>query len=345
MDAIVVSHVSKTFKSPKKFPGFAGALKGLFTKEYTIKTAVNDISFTIAAGDIVGYLGANGAGKSTTIKMMTGILTPTHGTIRVNGMIPYEQRRKNARNIGVVFGQRTQLWWDLPLNETFTLLRDIYDVPHDEYAERFAFLNGVLGLDEFIMQPVRTLSLGQRMKADLAAALLHNPPVLFLDEPTIGLDVIVKEKVREAIRLINERYGTTIILTTHDLRDIEALCNRIIVIDQGAAVYDGSLQELKHSYGYLMHITVRLKDFQNIPEDRVAAVFDSHRHTDEFRVEKTEDAFVITCNKFVCRTSEIMQLLFASFQVEDFSVEETGIEEIVKKIYRAETVVRKGSAV
>jgi len=247
--------------------------------------------------------------------------------------VPYQKRQENARNIGVVFGQRTQLWWDLPLNETFTLLRDMYDVSQKDYEERFAFLNSVLNLNEFIMQPVRTLSLGQRMKADIAAALIHNPKILFLDEPTIGLDVIVKEKVRDAIHLINQKYHTTIILTTHDLRDIEELCSRIIVIDSGRVVYDGSLDDLKRSYGYLLNITVRIKNSKDISAEQVKKVFAHFHHTNEFNVAKTEDAFVITCNKFVCKVSDIMQRMFTSFQVEDFSVQETGIEEIVKKIY------------
>ena len=333
MEAINVSHITKEFKSPKKFPGFWGSVKGLFTREYTVKKAVDDISFSINEGEIVGYLGANGAGKSTTIKMITGILTPTSGTITVDNLVPYQKRQENARNIGVVFGQRTQLWWDLPLNETFTLLRDMYDVSQKDYEERFAFLNSVLNLNEFIMQPVRTLSLGQRMKADIAAALIHNPKILFLDEPTIGLDVIVKEKVRDAIHLINQKYHTTIILTTHDLRDIEELCSRIIVIDSGRVVYDGSLDDLKRSYGYLLNITVRIKNSKDISAEQVKKVFAHFHHTNEFNVAKTEDAFVITCNKFVCKVSDIMQRMFTSFQVEDFSVQETGIEEIVKKIY------------
>ena len=225
---IKVENLSKVFKTSKKFPGLFGSIKGLFTREYTEKKAVNNISFEIASGDIVGYIGSNGAGKSTTIKIMTGILTPTSGRVLVDGIEPYKNRQLNAKKIGVVFGQRTQLWWDLPLNESFSLLKDIYEVSEDDYKERMKFFTDVLGLDEFIMQPVRTLSLGQRMKADLAASLLHNPKILFLDEPTIGLDVVVKEKVRKAIKEIHAKYGTTIILTTHDLQDIEELCSKII---------------------------------------------------------------------------------------------------------------------
>lgn len=333
MNVISVRNVTKQFKTPKKFPGFKGAIKGLFTHEYTVKTAVNDINFDIEEGEIVGYLGANGAGKSTTIKMMTGILTPSKGKIEINGIVPYEQREKNAMNIGVVFGQRTQLWWDIPLNETYTLLKNMYDIPQKDYEERYNFLDNVLGLNEFIMQPVRTLSLGQRMKADIAAALIHNPKVIFLDEPTIGLDVVVKEKVRKAIREINRKYNTTIILTTHDLHDIEELCNRIIVIDKGSKCYDGNMKNLKEQFGYLSNITVRLQDFSNITKEQVSSLFDGMKHSDEFNIQKNENSFVITFNKKFCTVSDIMQRLFKNFQVADFVVQETGIEEIVKKIY------------
>ena len=199
---IRVENLSKDFKINKKYAGFKGAIKSFFTSEYTIKKAVDNISFEINDGEIVGYIGANGAGKSTTIKMMTGILKPTNGIVSVNGLIPYENREKNAKNIGVVFGQKTQLWWDLPISETFSLLKDIYDVSDEDFNERMSFLKEVLELDEFFLSPVRTLSLGQRMRADLAAALIHNPKVIYLDEPTIGLDVVVKERVRKAIKEI-----------------------------------------------------------------------------------------------------------------------------------------------
>ena len=265
--------------------------------------------------------------------MMTGILTPTEGKITINGIVPYEQREKNARSIGVVFGQRTQLWWDIPLNETYTLLKNMYDISDEDYEERYKFLDDVLGLSEFIMQPVRTLSLGQRMKADIAAALLHNPKVIFLDEPTIGLDVVVKERVRKAILEINKKYKTTIILTTHDLHDIEELCNRIIVIDKGQKCYDGNIQELKNEYGYLSKINLRIDEFETVSVEDVKLVFQGMNHSDEFNVEKTEEAFVITFNKKFCTVSEIMECLFKKFSVADFVVEETDIEEIVKKIY------------
>src|SRR5574344_832488 len=218
---IHVENMTKEFVTTKKYPGFKGAVKGLFTREKVRKVAVNDVSFDINKGEIVGYIGSNGAGKSTTIKMMTGILVPTKGSCTVNGLTPYEDRMENAKNIGVVFGQRTQLCWDLQLSETFQVLKEVYSVSDEDFKERMEFLNNVLSLDDFIHNTVRTLSLGQRMRADLAAALLHNPKVLYLDEPTIGLDLVVKDKIREAIKEINQKYQTTVILTTHDLGDIE----------------------------------------------------------------------------------------------------------------------------
>ena len=247
-DMIEVKHISKKFVSAKKYPGLRGAVKGLFSNEKVVKKAVDDISFSIADGEIVGYTGSNGAGKSTTIKMMTGILNPTSGECLINGVDPVKNRKENAQNIGVVFGQRTQLWWDLPLSESFSILKEIYNVSDEDYKERMEFLNRVLELDKFFSSPVRTLSLGQRMRADLGAALLHNPKVLYLDEPTIGLDLIVKDNIRDAIREINRKYNTTVILTTHDIGDIEELCSRIIIIDEGKKLYDGSLSALKEAY-------------------------------------------------------------------------------------------------
>ena len=261
---IRVENLTKEFKINKKYPGFKGAIKSFFSTEHITKRAVDDISFEINDGEIVGYIGANGAGKSTTIKMMTGILTPTSGKVTVNGITPYENREKNAKNIGVVFGQKTQLWWDLPISETFSLLKDIYDISDNDFEERMNFFKKVLGLEEFFLNPVRTLSLGQRMRADLAAALIHNPKVIYLDEPTIGLDVVVKESVRKAIKEINKKYGTTIILTTHDLNDIEELCNRIIIIDKGKKIYDGEIEGVKEKYGYLTTVEIQVKENINL---------------------------------------------------------------------------------
>ena len=328
---IKVENLSKEFKISKKYPGFKGALRSFFSTEYTIKKAVDDISFEINDGEIVGYIGANGAGKSTTIKMMTGILTPSSGRIIVDGVVPYENREKNAKNIGVVFGQKTQLWWDLPVSETFPLLKDIYGVSDGDYEERMNYFKEILGLDEFFLSPVRTLSLGQRMRADLAAALIHNPKIIYLDEPTIGLDVVVKESVRKAIKDINEKYGTTIILTTHDLNDIEELCNRIIIIDSGKKIYDGELEGVKEQFGYLTTIEIQLKDKSNIEKINFARFKD-----DDFKLNMKESKINITFNKNNISSADIIGKVMKKSKVIDFNIKETSIEDIVKKMYKNE---------
>ena len=330
---IRVENLSKEFKINKKYPGFKGAIKSFFSTEYTTKRAVDDISFVINEGEIVGYIGANGAGKSTTIKMMTGILTPTSGTVTVGGLIPYENREKNAKNIGVVFGQKTQLWWDLPISETFSLLKDIYDVSDNDFEERMKFLKDVLGLEEFFLNPVRTLSLGQRMRADLAAALIHNPKVIYLDEPTIGLDVVVKESVRKAIKDINERYGTTIILTTHDLYVIEELCSRIIIIDKGKKIYDGEIEGVKEKYGYLTTVEIQVKEEIKLDEFNE---FKDMNEDDEFNLEYKDNKLSITFNKNKISSADIIARTIKRLNVIDFTIKETSIEDIVKKMYRNE---------
>ena len=330
---IRVENLSKDFKINKKYAGFKGAIKSFFTSEYTIKKAVDNISFEIDDGEIVGYIGANGAGKSTTIKMMTGILKPTNGIVSVNGLIPYENREKNAKNIGVVFGQKTQLWWDLPISETFSLLKDIYDVSDEDFNERMNFLKEVLELDEFFLSPVRTLSLGQRMRADLAAALIHNPKVIYLDEPTIGLDVVVKERVRKAIKEINEKYNTTIILTTHDLNDIEELCSRIIIIDKGKKIYDGEINGVKEKFGYLTTVEIQIKEEINLESFNE---FNEMKDDCEFKLNFNENKLSITFNKNKISSSEIIGRVMKKLSVIDFAVKETSIEDIVKKMYRNE---------
>lgn len=330
---IRVENLSKEFKSNKKYPGFKGAIKSFFSTEYITKKAVDDISFEINDGEIVGYIGANGAGKSTTIKMMTGILTPTSGRVYVNNLVPYENREENAKNIGVVFGQKTQLWWDLPISETFSLLKDIYDVSDADFEERMRFLKEVLGLEEFFLSPVRTLSLGQRMRADLAAALIHNPQVIYLDEPTIGLDVVVKENVRKAIKEINLKYGTTIILTTHDLDDIEELCNRIIIIDKGKKIYDGEIKGVKEEYGYLATVEIQVKEEISLES---LNIFDDIYKYKDFKIDFKENKLFITFNINKISSSEIISRVMKKITVVDFAVKETSIEDIVKKMYKNE---------
>lgn len=331
---IEVKHVSKQFISNKKYPGLKGAVKGLFSTEKDVKTAVDDISFSIAEGEIVGYIGSNGAGKSTTIKMMTGILIPTEGQCRVNGIDPSRQRKENAANIGVVFGQRTQLWWDLPLSESFTILKEIYSVSDEQYKERMQFLNRVLSLEDFFTKSVRTLSLGQRMRADLGAALLHNPKVLYLDEPTIGLDLVVKDNIRQAIKEINEKYQTTVVLTTHDIGDIEELCNRIIIIDSGKLIYDGSLSNLKDTYGKKRTVSLSVYDIKTVMEADFTKKLNIP--ADKFIVEADESENIVsfTFDKHFVNVSDIISCTMEQTEVRDINIRETELAEIVKEIYR-----------
>lgn len=330
---IKVEHISKDFIAPKKYPGLKGAIKGLFSNEKVVKTAVDDISFTIDTGEIVGYIGSNGAGKSTTIKMMTGILTPTRGECLVAGIDPNRHRKENAQNIGVVFGQRTQLWWDLPLSESFTILKEIYNVSDEEYAERMEFLNRVLELPDFFDRPVRTLSLGQRMRADLGAALLHNPKVLYLDEPTIGLDLVVKDNIREAIKEINEKYQTTVILTTHDIGDIEELCSRIIIIDEGKKIYDGSLAELKDRYGTKRKVSMEIKQPEKIKELYLPKILGVGDEDCAVEFDKENSTLLVTFDKHKIQVPQVLSAVMDVVEVKDVQIQETELAEIVKEIY------------
>ncbi|GIM30281.1 ABC transporter ATP-binding protein [Clostridium polyendosporum] len=334
---IILENVCKEFKTVKKQEGLKGAFKGLFSREFTVKKAVDNMTFSINKGEIVGYIGANGAGKSTTIKMMTGILTPSSGKVIVDGIIPYENRTENAKKIGVVFGQRTQLWWDLALRETFTVLKEIYQISKEDFQYRMKFLDEVLGLDEFMATPVRSLSLGQRMRADLAASLLHNPQILYLDEPTIGLDVMVKEKVRKAIKEINKEFGTTVILTTHDLNDIEELCNRIIIIDNGRKMYDGSIEDIKSSFGYMSQVEIKVKNNDKLKSFNINELLNFSK--ENVFSEEGEGAIIVTFNKNKIPVSDIIHVVMKKCHVLDVSIKETSIEEIVKKIYRNEVNV------
>lgn len=245
MNVIEVRNLRKEFKSYSSRVGLSGAFRDLFTRNYKVLPAVDDISLNIKQGEMVGYIGENGAGKSTTIKMLTGILTPTSGSITVNGMNPHKQREEFVKTIGVVFGQRSQLWWDIAVQESFRLLKKVYKVSDEDYKNHMGHVIETLEIGPLLDKPVRKLSLGQRMRCELAAALIHNPPLLFLDEPTIGLDVLVKLKIRKFLKEINETYKTTVLLTTHDLSDIEALCERVVLLDEGKIVYDGRLDQLK----------------------------------------------------------------------------------------------------
>lgn len=328
---IYVENLRKEFKKIIKEPGFKGSVKALFKPNKEIVKAVDGISFNVPKGEILGFIGPNGAGKSTVIKMLTGILMPTSGKCVINGQIPQENRKNYVKEIGVVFGQRTQLWWDLALRETYSVLKEIYDVPDEKYKQRMEFLNEVLELESFITSPVRTLSLGQRMRADIAASLLHSPKVLFLDEPTIGLDVVVKENIRNAIKKINEEEGTTVILTTHDLSDIELLCNRIVMIDKGKKVFDGEISELKHNFG-----NVRTFAFELVN----AADFDKLDYRTQYRlsdnditVERDKNSVIIKFNADKVNIEDIIAYTLSEVHITDMQVKDVEIEDIIKRLY------------
>src|SRR5271169_5232770 len=257
---IEVQDLVKEFRTFRRREGVVGALQNLFVREYMTVHAVDHVSFSIEPGEMVGYIGANGAGKSTTIKILTGILSPTGGRVTSNGFVPYRERRHYTKHIGVVFGQRTQLWWDIAVVESFKLLKEIYEISDQDYRRRLDVFCDILGLKAYLSTPVRKLSLGERMRCDLAASLLHNPPVLFLDEPTIGLDVVAKERIREFLKEINRTEGTTVLLTTHDLSDIEELSKRIIIIDKGRVLFDGALATMKQRLLRTKQIKFVLKD-------------------------------------------------------------------------------------
>lgn len=321
---IEVKHLSKEFKKPVREQGVMGMFKTLFSRKYTSKMAVDDISFSIAEGEIVGYIGSNGAGKSTTIKMMCGILTPTAGTVLIDGVEPYQKRMTVASKIGVVFGQKTQLWWDIPLIESFKVLKEIYRVSDEEYKERMDFLSETLDLEPFLNQPVRTLSLGQRMRADLAASWLHNPRILFLDEPTIGLDVWVKEKIRKAIKVMNEKYKTTVILTTHDMQDIEDLCSRVIMIENGKIIYDGDLENIKHHFGNIRTIELTVK---NAPDEANLNTFEG-KATYQWENNK----LYIKFDADELDLEKVVGYAFGELKATDMQISEVNIEDVVKSI-------------
>ena len=292
---------------------------GRFRSETTAKTAVDNVSFHVESGEFVGYIGPNGAGKSTTIKMLTGILLPTSGSVTVDGLDPFRERKRNGRNIGVIFGQRSQLWWHLRLDDTFRLFKHMYEIPDVVYNERLALLRDVLELDEFWHQPVRQLSLGQRMRGELAAALLHSPKILYLDEPTVGMDVMVKERIRDLLAMFNKQ-GVTILLTSHDLDDIERLCRRVIVINYGKILYDGTMSGLRARCGADATVQIDFKNNEIILPDRLRNLTrDGRRIT--FGLNHTEEE------------GELLAETIRLNAVKDISITEPAIEEVVREFY------------
>lgn len=325
MSIIQVENLQKIFRQRKGREGLKGAMQDLFKREYRIVHAVNSISFSVDEGEIVGYIGPNGAGKSTTIKMLVGILVPSGGNVTVNGLIPFKNQEKNAKRIGVVFGQRTQLWWDIPVSETLSLMRYIYKVTEEQYRENLKIFGDILGLDEFINAPVRQLSLGQRMRADICCALLHNPDILYLDEPTIGLDVVVKERIREFVKEINRQRGTTVILATHDMSDIERLSSRVMVINYGDIMYDGSLNSLRRKYGTEETVTAdilgEITDINGLHELGVSDVnYEENKITIKYDTEKIN-------------SSAVVGWLMDRTETKDINVAGTQIEDVIRRMY------------
>ena len=309
---IEVEGLKKYYKIAKRDKGLMQTMRGLFKRKYEIRKAVDDISFQIKKGEIVGFIGPNGAGKSTTIKMLSGILYPDEGKLGVNGFIPYKQRKQYVKNIGVVFGQKTQLNWDLPLIESFELMKFIYKIPQEKYEENLHKFVKLLDMEDFINQPVRQLSLGQRMRGDIVAALLHSPEVVFFDEPTIGLDVVAKEKIRDFIKYMNKTEQTTIIFTTHDMQDIEKVCDRLIIIDSGKKVYDGSIDEIKTKYAYSKTVEMLLED--------------GTKQVQTFDVRKVP-------------MNEVMEKLFAQYHIKDIAICEPEIDAIIRDIYEGRVLL------
>src|SRR5579862_4158597 len=330
---IEVQDLVKEFRTFRRREGVIGALQNLYVREYMTVHAVDHINFTIERGEMVGYIGANGAGKSTTIKILTGILSPSGGRVISNGFVPYRERRHYAKHIGVVFGQRTQLWWDIAVIESFKLLKEIYEIPEFDYRRRLDFFSELLNLKEYLHTPVRKLSLGERMRCDLAASLLHNPPVLFLDEPTIGLDVVAKERIREFLKEVNRTEGTTVLLTTHDLSDIEELSRRIIIIDKGRILFDGDLEQMKQRLAEYNQVKFFLKDRSQVP--RLAQI-----ESEGIKCEPVDElTYRIRFDRRQHSTADIIRQIVNTLQIRDLLVEEEPIEEIVKRIYTSGEVL------
>jgi ABC-2 type transport system ATP-binding protein len=323
MNIIKVNGLFKKFRVLQRRPGLLGSFSSLFSRKYNSKVALDHISFDIPEGQLIGYIGPNGAGKSTTVKILSGILVPEAGDVQVLGVTPWKHRIDVVRQIGVVFGQRTQLWWDLPVIESFELLKEIYDIPTAQYRQNLDKLVEALQLSKLCDVPTRQLSLGQRMRCDLAASLLHNPKILFLDEPTIGLDAVSKFAVRDFIRMLNKQFNVTIMLTTHDMDDIESLCSRIIILNEGRIFLDGSLSDLRKQMSSERRLIVDLLNKNDSISDPSASMIKREGH----RVWLSYNPNTVT-------TPELIRRITASHAISDLYVENAPIEEIIANLYR-----------
>ena len=329
MSIIKVKDLVKTYKIIEKEDGLIGYFKNLFKPKYKEFTAVNHINFEIQEGELVGYIGENGAGKSTTIKMLTGLLTPTSGEVVVDNLVPNKNRIENNKKIGAVFGQKTQLWWDLPVIESFRLIKKMYKIPDGEYRKNLKKFSEILELDDLLEKQVKNLSLGQKMRCEIAATFLHNPKIVYLDEPTIGLDVLVKERIRAFIKEINKEKNTTVILTTHDLKDIEDVCDRIILLDKGQIIYDGEKEKFKEIYGKQVIAQIIVKN--------KTSLITTETINDEFEVvEESDEQVKIRFNHDKYTIMDIVNRISNYCEITDMHIEEQGLEEILKEIYRGE---------
>ena len=329
MAIIKVKDLVKTYKIIEKEDGLIGYFKNLIKPKYKEFTAVNHINFEIREGELVGYIGENGAGKSTTIKMLTGLLTPTSGEVVVDNLVPNKNRIENNKKIGAVFGQKTQLWWDLPVIESFRLIKKMYKIPDGEYRKNLKKFSEILELDNLLEKQVKNLSLGQKMRCEIAATFLHNPKVVYLDEPTIGLDVLVKERIRAFIKEINKEKNTTVILTTHDLKDIEDVCDRIILLDKGQIIYDGEKEKFKETYGKQVIAQIIVKN--------KTSLITTETINDEFEVvEESDEQVKIRFNHDKYTIMDIVNRISNYCEITDMHIEEQGLEEILKEIYRGE---------
>lgn len=327
MSIIEVKNLVKTYKVIEKQDGLLGYFKNLINPKYKEFKAVKNINFNIDEGELVGYIGENGAGKSTTIKMLTGLLTPTSGEVLVNGLVPNQHRIENNKNIGAVFGQKTQLWWDLPVIESFRLIKKMYKIPENEYKKNLKIFTEILELEDLLDKQVKNLSLGQKMRCEIAVTFLHNPKIVYLDEPTIGLDVFVKENIRKFIKDINKEKKTTVILTTHDLKDIEDVCDRIILLDKGQIIYDGEKQKFKDTYG--KYVIANL--IVNSKQDNISNII----KLNDFEIlEETEDRLKIKFSHDKITIVKIMNEISKYCVIEDIHMKETELEDILKEIYR-----------
>lgn len=345
---IKLQNVSKEFKVLNRREGLKGSLLDLFSRDYNIVKAVSDISMDIMPGEIVGYLGPNGAGKSTTIKMMTGVLKPTSGTILCNGVIPYDKRSQNAQNIGVVFGQRSQLWWALPAIESFKILKDIYQVEDQAYKDMMDLYGTMVDMESLMHKPVRQMSLGQRTLCDILAAFLHNPGVVFLDEPTIGLDVAMKAKIRELIKTLNKEKNTTVILTTHDMGDVDALCERIVIIDKGTMLYDNDIAHLTELFGAYRTLSLSLlKNGEEVTEEKMQSLADSVKLAacnvcagkqgdsgeENISVTVCDDKIEVLVNEAIVSVMDVLNGIQKEHAIYDMHLKEISTESVIRKIY------------